>query len=184
MLTNYNHLAAVLDPPRPILNFKEVIEYSSLAEFDILRDTRGTVQSHIWAQPSYQTAMAYYFKIKYAWEEIKRLNVEITRLWTFICDDKALHSQVIKTLWTTDPGLATVLSHQWELLAQLNLVHLACLNSAGRLPGYTGAVQCGTRKGHSSPIGDVYSQVQRADDLGCVETDAGLLGEEFLGIAI
>ena len=35
-LTNYNCLAAALDPPQPILNFKEVIEYSSLAEFDIL----------------------------------------------------------------------------------------------------------------------------------------------------
>jgi len=183
-LTNYNRLAAALDPPRPILNFKEVIEYSSLAEFDILRDTRGTVQSRIWAQPSYRTAMAYYFKVKCARAEIKRLNVEITRLRTFIRDDEALHSQVIKTLRTTNPGLATVLSHQWELRAQLNLIHLARLDSAGRLHGYTGAVQCGTRKGHSSPVGDVYSQVQRADDLGHVETDAGLLGEEDLQDAL
>ena len=124
--------------------------------------------------------MAYSFKIKCAREEIKWLNVEITQLWTFIRDDKALHSQVIKTLQTTDPGLATLLLHQWELCAQLNLVHLARLDSAACLPGYTGAVQCGMRKGHSSPISDVYSQVQRADDLGHVEMDTGLLGEENL----
>ena len=106
--------------------------------------------------------------------------MEITQLQTFIHDDKALHSQVIKTLQTTDPRLATVLSHQWELCAQLNLVHLVHLDSAAHLSGYTGAVQCGTHKGHSSPASDVYSQVQRTDDLGHIEMDRGLLDEEDL----
>jgi hypothetical protein len=108
-LTNYN---IAQDPPQPTLDFKEVIEYSSLTEFDILWNTHGSVQSCIWTQPSYQAAMAYYFKMKCACEEIKQLNVEITRLQTFVHDDGILHSQAIKTFQTTDPGLMTVMSHQ------------------------------------------------------------------------
>lgn len=138
-----------MDPPRPALNFKEIIEYSSLAEFDILRDTRGTVQSRIWAQPSYRAAMAYYFKMKCARKEIKRLNIEITRLRSFIRDDTALHSYTITALRSTNPGLATVLSHQWELRARVNLVHLARLNALACIPGYTGTTACGMRIGQS-----------------------------------
>jgi hypothetical protein len=184
-LTNYNRLAIALDPPRPTLNFKEVIEYSSLAKFDILQDTRGIVRDRIWAQPSYRVVMAYYFKMKCAREETKRLNVEITRLRTFIRDDSALHSQAIKTLQVTDPGLATVLSHWWKLQAQVNRVHLARLDATARLPGYTGAIGCGVRHGHLSPVGDVDSQTQGADvPLGQVDIEAGRLDEEQLQDAL
>jgi len=48
-LDAYNCLAHALEPPHPQLNFKDIIEYSSLAEFDLLRDTRGSVQMRPWA---------------------------------------------------------------------------------------------------------------------------------------
>ena len=52
-LNTYNRLVKTLNPPRPSLDFKEVLDYSSLAEFDLLRDTRGTVQTRVWAQPAW-----------------------------------------------------------------------------------------------------------------------------------
>jgi len=70
-LDTYNRLAKTLNPPRPSLDFKEVLDYSSLAEFDLLRDTRGTVQTRIWAQPAYRVAMGLHFKRKCARGEIK-----------------------------------------------------------------------------------------------------------------
>jgi len=151
-LNNYNHLAQTLDPPRPPLDFQEVILYSSLAEFDLLRDNRNTVQNRIWAQPSYRAAMALYFKMKCAQAEIKWLNVEITRLRTFIHDDTALHLQVINSLQAHEHGLAAALSHQWELRAKVNLVHLTRLNATACLPGYTGDHDCGVRKGGHAPV--------------------------------
>ncbi|KIM72931.1 hypothetical protein PILCRDRAFT_80145, partial [Piloderma croceum F 1598] len=151
-LNNYNRLVRTLDPPRPPLDFQDVVLYSSLAEFDLLRDNRNTIQNRIWAQPSYRAAMALYFKMKCAQEEIKRLNVEITRLQTFIRDDTALHLRVINSLQAHEHGLAATLSHQWELRAKVNLVHLTRLNAAACLPGYTGDHGCGVRKGGHAPV--------------------------------
>jgi hypothetical protein len=70
-LDTYNRLAKTLDPPRPSLDFKEVLDYSSLAEFDLLRDTRGTVQTRVWAQPAYRAAMGLHFKRECARREIE-----------------------------------------------------------------------------------------------------------------
>lgn len=142
-LTNYNRLAKTLDPPRPDLNFQEVLLYSSLAEFDLLRDTRNTVQSRVWAQPAYRIAMACYYKVRCARVELKRANAEIMRLRTFIRDDTALHEGVINSLFVTDHGLSVVLSHRWELRSAVNHIHLARLNAITNLPGYTGSRVCG-----------------------------------------
>lgn len=167
-LDNYNRLAKSLEPPRPPLDFNKVIEYSSLAEFDLLRDTSSDVQSRIWAQPAYRAAMGLYFKTKCALEELKRLNIEITRLRTSIRDEAALHLLTIKALQVSNSGLATVLSHSWDLRDQINCVHLARLNSLTSLAGYTGSHNCGTRKGHlaTQPVRDeeVPLRAHRVDD--------------------
>ncbi|KAJ7880617.1 hypothetical protein B0H14DRAFT_3767311 [Mycena olivaceomarginata] len=64
-----------------------VVEYTFLADFDILRDTRAEVRSRPWTRPAYQLAMDRYFKILRAREEIKKLNVEIPRMVTWIRDE-------------------------------------------------------------------------------------------------
>ena len=150
-LDTYNRLAKTLNPPRPSLDFKEVLDYSSLAEFDLLRDTRGTVQSRVWAQPAYRGAMGLYFKMKCAHGEIKRLNIEITRLRTFIRDDEMSHSKSIDAIQHSDPGLAAVIAYQWALRREVNCIHLARLSAIAHLPGYTGSQGCGVRKGHLQP---------------------------------
>ncbi|KAJ7894664.1 hypothetical protein B0H14DRAFT_3854252 [Mycena olivaceomarginata] len=86
-IDNYNAAACLLDPPMPHLTWKQVVEYVFLADFDILRDTRAEVQSHPWTRPAYQLAMDRYFKILRAREEIKRVNVEIPRMVTWIRDE-------------------------------------------------------------------------------------------------
>lgn len=154
-LTNYNRLAKTLEPPREDLNFQEILHYSSLAEFDLLRDTRNTVQNHIWTQPKYRAAMAAYYKVQCAHSEIKRANIEITRLRTFIRDDTALHLTVIDSLHISNPGLSAVLAHRWELQSAVNDVHLRRLNSVANLPGYTGGQGCGVRVGSLSVAHDL-----------------------------
>jgi hypothetical protein len=71
----------------PSLTWEQVVEYTFLADFDVLRDTRVEVQSRPWTRPAYRLAMDTYFKIERAKEEITRLNIEIRQLITWIRDE-------------------------------------------------------------------------------------------------
>ena len=64
------------------------MEYAFLSDFDLLSDTRSDVRLKIWAKPASQV-MDQYFKMERAREEIARLNIEIPRLTTYICDEEA-----------------------------------------------------------------------------------------------
>lgn len=174
----YNRLAKTLDPPRPNLDFKEILEYSSLAEFDLLRDTRGTVQSQVWAQPAYRAAMSLYFKMKCARGEIKRLNIEITRLRTFIRDDESSYSHTIHTIKSSDPGLSAVLTHQLKLHHEINHIHLARLAAISGEVGYTGSQNCGVRKGHMAP--DLVSSLTERMVAVGMDEDEDLSDDEVL----
>ncbi|KAJ7796124.1 hypothetical protein B0H14DRAFT_3093428 [Mycena olivaceomarginata] len=79
--------AVPLDPPLASLTWEQVVEYTFLADFDILRDTRAEVQSRPWTRPAYRLAMDTYFKIERAREELVRLNIEIRRTMTWIRDE-------------------------------------------------------------------------------------------------
>ncbi|KAJ7429411.1 hypothetical protein B0H11DRAFT_2409247 [Mycena galericulata] len=86
-IERYNTAASSLHPPMPHLSWEQVVDYAFLADFDILRDTRAEVQSRPWTRPAYRLSMDRYFKILRAREEIKRLNVEIPRVVTWIRDE-------------------------------------------------------------------------------------------------
>ncbi|KAJ7885831.1 hypothetical protein B0H13DRAFT_1889454 [Mycena leptocephala] len=86
-IDSYNSAAVLLHPPMPHLTWEQVVEYAFLTDFDILRDTCAEVQSRPWTRPAYRLAMDRYFRILRAREEIKRLNVEIPRVVTWIRDE-------------------------------------------------------------------------------------------------
>ncbi|KAJ6600993.1 hypothetical protein DFH09DRAFT_1243004 [Mycena vulgaris] len=86
-IDRYNTAAVLLNPPMPHLTWEQVVEYTFLADFDILRDTRAEVRAWPWTRPAYRLAMDHYFKILRAREEIKRLNIEIPRVITWIRDE-------------------------------------------------------------------------------------------------
>ncbi|KAJ7822559.1 hypothetical protein B0H14DRAFT_2271758, partial [Mycena olivaceomarginata] len=83
-IDRYNVAAIALDPPLASLTWEQVVEYTFLADFDILRDTRAEVQSRPWTRRVYRLAMDTYFKIEHAREELVRLNIEIRRTMTWI----------------------------------------------------------------------------------------------------
>ncbi|KAJ7876438.1 hypothetical protein B0H13DRAFT_2236010 [Mycena leptocephala] len=80
-LDRYNAAAAALDPP-------DVIDFTFLADFDILRDPEGNAALRPWATPGARELMDTHFKIERAKEEIHRLNIEIRRLVTYIRDER------------------------------------------------------------------------------------------------
>lgn len=134
-----------LNPPRPTLDWDQVVEYTFLADFDLLRDTRQDIRSRPWATPAARLAMDSYFKVLRAAEEIERLNVEIPRLTTFMRDEEAYLLAKEIELASTDP----VLAHQVQIyrMQRGRFIghHTTILNQLAALPGFTGGSFFGVR---------------------------------------
>ena len=145
-LDRYNTHASKLIPPRPQLTWKEIVEYSFLGKFTLLRSSRSDIREQKWTQPAHREAMVKYFKYLRAREEIDRLNVEIRRLWTAIHDEAAQTSRVIGELSVGDPPLAAELRKRWALRSSVNGVHLSRLRRIQSMPGFLGDCSVGVRE--------------------------------------
>ncbi|KAG2051489.1 hypothetical protein BDR06DRAFT_983575 [Suillus hirtellus] len=143
-LQRYNKYAAEMMPPRPSLDWNQIVEYSFLAEFDLLCDSNGQIQTKWWVNPLYRQASAQYFDRVCAQEELERLNVEVGCLMTKICDDTIYYPNTIAILSTEDPPLASELSRQWEQLLSVNSWHQQCIHQIQTLHGYSGPRWPGT----------------------------------------
>ncbi|KAJ7869760.1 hypothetical protein B0H14DRAFT_2727000, partial [Mycena olivaceomarginata] len=152
-LTTYNKAAKALSPPRDQLQWADVIAHTSLAEFDLLRDTRTDVRAQPWAQPARREAMVLYFGIKRAKEELIRLNVEIRRLITFMYDEHVdLHRAVAANL-IINPPLAAELSERWLHATRISTAVCRRLVETSNLNGFTGNLFPGSREGRDTELG-------------------------------
>lgn len=150
----YNQAASQLNPPRPPLTWVSVLNAVTLADFDLLRDTRTDIRSLPWAEPSRREATRLYFGIKRAREEIIWLNVEIKRLLTFMMDNHIDYYRAISANIMVNPSLARELSVDWEYQDRINNGIARRLLQASRLPGFTGSLLVGTRTGRDSSLRD------------------------------
>ncbi|OBZ74171.1 hypothetical protein A0H81_06337 [Grifola frondosa] len=151
-LTEYNRCAAALSPPRPQIAWGDLMEMASLAEFDILRDARHDIRMLPWAQRQNRQAMNTYFNVKRAREEIERLNVEISRLFTAMLDEHADFQRGISESRASNPALAHELLLRWRYRDRLNGKVAEWLYKTSQLPGFTGNVQNGRRVGRSAAL--------------------------------
>ncbi|KIJ59026.1 hypothetical protein HYDPIDRAFT_101528, partial [Hydnomerulius pinastri MD-312] len=62
-ITRYNMQAATLNPPRPQISWKEIVDYSFLSEFDLLCLLCADVHNDDWARPAHQEATVKFFKL-------------------------------------------------------------------------------------------------------------------------
>lgn len=152
-LRNYNNAAAQLNPPREQLSWESVINAGSIADLDILRDTRQDIRSLIWAQPSHREGMVLYFGIKRAKEEILRLNVEIERLLTFLYDSHVDFYLAISRNIIPNPALAFELSEQWRYQDRISEDVVQRLVQTSHLDGFSGRLSiAGTRVGRDPTL--------------------------------
>ncbi|KAF7356780.1 hypothetical protein MVEN_01013300 [Mycena venus] len=148
----YNAAATVLNPPRNPLSFIEVLQTASLAEFDILRDTRNDIRKLPWTNPARREAASLYFGIQRAKEEIIRLNVEISRLLTFMFDEHIDYYQAIQDTYLINPDLAHELSDRWVYRSRINESIIDRLIKTSRLPGFSGHLFPGQRVGREPSL--------------------------------
>ncbi|KAJ3802985.1 hypothetical protein GGU11DRAFT_849655 [Lentinula aff. detonsa] len=151
-VTTYNDAAAELG--RPQLTWDQVIEYSFLSDFDLLRDARRDVRSELWSQPAGRLALDQYYKLLRAPEEILRLNKEIRSFITYIHEETAYIRLKAEEIRQTDPLLSIqIIKHGWER-GRCNEMHLIRLRKLEKMPGFTGSLTPGR--------GALYPLVQAA----------------------
>ena len=149
-LQQYNDAAAMLNPPRDPLTWSTILKAATVADFDLLRDTRTDIRYLPWTEPSRREATTFYFGIKRAREEIVRLNVEITRLLTFMFDTHIDYYRAIQRYIIEDPPLARSLSQQWQYQDRINEKVVSKLVQASQLRGFTGKLSIGSRIGRDA----------------------------------
>ncbi|KAF8217890.1 hypothetical protein K438DRAFT_1901005 [Mycena galopus ATCC 62051] len=123
-IDRYNEVALAMAPPMPTLSWDEVVNYGFLAEFDILRDTRDSIRSRPWTRRNYRLAMDSYFKILRAREEIKRLNIEIRQVVTWINDEGLILRKKEEEYKASNPHLAVQISRYRLQRSRSDTIHM------------------------------------------------------------
>lgn len=152
-LSRFNLQAAALVPPRPQLTWKDIVEYSFLGEFDLLRQSRSDIRTLDWTKPAHREATVKYFKLQRAREEIQRLNIEIHRLRTAIHDEELTVNATINSLLVSNKPVGLELQRQWRSRAAINAAHLFRLDRIMSQAGFSGKRGLGTRLNGTSSHG-------------------------------
>lgn len=169
-----------MTPPRPPLSWKEIVDYSFLAEFDLLRHSREDIRHQPWAQVARREAMVKYFKLCRAQEEVVRLNIEIRRLRTSIHDEAAHMVQTISHLSLTNPPLATELQKRWRLHNSVNHLHIQHLNAVEDSTSFTGLRGIGKRSGFERE-NNFRSGMVGVDEVRMVDVEQQIAGQDIPG---
>ncbi|KAJ7473405.1 hypothetical protein FB451DRAFT_1035558 [Mycena latifolia] len=153
-IERYNTAAMLLVPPMAQLTWEQVVDYAFLADFDILRDTRAEIQSRPWMRPAYRVMMDRYFRTLRAKEEIRRLNIEIKRVVTWIHDEDLVLRQKAVALMAVegkmeeeiqaDQGMALQLRLYRERRGRFDDGHMRRFRALAKTPGFTGSLVPGT----------------------------------------
>jgi hypothetical protein len=171
----YNRQAALLDPPRDPVDINQILEYSFISEFDLLRLSREDIREKPWVQTGNREAMARHFRIKAAHDEIKRLNVEIRRLVTSIADEQKDMIDMIKLITQTDQPLATEIERRWSLRQAFSEDHINQVFKLATKDGFSGSIVPGTRLGRMNEGDRSLPEVQANEN---VHDLAGELSED------
>ncbi|THU80673.1 hypothetical protein K435DRAFT_823619 [Dendrothele bispora CBS 962.96] len=117
----YNKAARALDPPKPQLSWSDIMDYTFLSEFDILRHTREDIRQ----RPSR--------------EELQRLHVEIQHLFTYMKEEEDFLLKAESVISAKHPAFAHQIKSHWLERGRFNEVHrkrlLKVMILSGRGPG-------------------------------------------------
>ncbi|KAI0734100.1 hypothetical protein BC629DRAFT_526102 [Irpex lacteus] len=143
-LDNYNKQAVLLKPPRPKLRWEDLVNLSSVGDFDLLRNARQDIRQLKWADPVHREATRLYFNIERAKEELVRCNIEIRRLLTWMRDEHFDYCRAIAQTMIPNFPLAHELSLRWVQQDRINARLARRLKQVSELPGFTGELRLST----------------------------------------
>lgn len=138
-----------MSPPKPLLDWDAVVEYSYLSQFELLRDCRRDIRLQPWAAPAARLISQSYLKAHRAEEEIRRLNIEVRRLFTWLKDE---YWRLKASRDCADPLIAKEIDRMIERHVEMGGVQQQRLLQIIALPGYSGsALEGGRQKGATGP---------------------------------
>lgn len=187
-ITIYNDCAAACTPPRPTLDAKQLLDYAYLGDFELLRHSRHGILDKPWAKPLAREVSVIYFKLERAKEEVKRLNVELKRLTTYMTEEEAfLHHHCLR-LTSDDPLLSLQVHLKLTRFEYVNGLHRAKIATIEAMDGFSGDTSIGRRNGIVSTEPRMRGmslsereedELRELEDLGeDDDDDKGLLGED------
>ena len=183
-ISKYNKLASQMNPPAPTLEWKDIVNYTFISEFDMLHHmySHADILSCPWALQANRELTGRYFKVLGAKEEIVWLNVELRHLHTGMVDEQVLLKGVAASLSETNPALAAELRVVYDTCLRINQVHMARLKATIALPGYNGPMDCGVH--HQDACTDkLHDTATRTNDASMEplngSEDAAHLGPEI-----
>ena len=169
-LRKYNAAAKAIN--RPQLDWSNISMYGSLAEFELLRESREDIQSAPWADVKNRQAAVHSLRIERAKEEREWLNVEIQRLIMYMHDDETDLQHAIKVSDSQDPLLIPELRRIQARQVRMNNIHHANIRRISLLPCFTGSLEAGQAverthlPGCSVDLGATHSVAARQVDEG------------------
>jgi len=137
----------LVEPPRPVLDSTELLEYTQLGHFAFLKDSRYNVNQQPWALRLGREAMDAHFKLCRAPEEITRVTAEACRLATWMIDEEEFVNSVVNRLTQSNPALAIPLRRRLRFLVSMNSIHRHRLAKLQCHPDFKGNISSGIRKG-------------------------------------
>ncbi|KIK21164.1 hypothetical protein PISMIDRAFT_12430 [Pisolithus microcarpus 441] len=129
--------------PRHQLHWDEVVEYTFLSEFDLLRDSQQDVSQQPWTMPAARLMMDWYFKKCHALEEVQHLNVEICCFITYVQDEDRYLRRCEEQLRATHGPLAHQISIRRNVHGRFDTLHLKHLYNISQLHGFNGMLTPG-----------------------------------------
>ncbi|KAA1473373.1 hypothetical protein DENSPDRAFT_765398, partial [Dentipellis sp. KUC8613] len=140
-LAKYNAAAKKLD--RPSLEWKDISTYGGLAEFELLRECREDIRAQPWTDSRNRQAAVHTLRLERAGEERDRLNIEIRRLATWMCDEERQLRQCVNHLKSKNPHLAAHVATIEAQTLRVNDTHRFRLREIAALPCFTGRIDPG-----------------------------------------
>ncbi|KAJ7058287.1 hypothetical protein C8F01DRAFT_1220566 [Mycena amicta] len=165
-LERYNSAATAMVPVKPTLSWEQVVDYTFLSDFDLLRDENG-LDGQRWAEPMFRFIMDSFFKVERAREEVKRLNIEIRRVVTWIGDERQYLQDKERGLREAgNVALAIQLRRYGQQRGIFGAAHMQKFYQLAKNPGFTGSLKPGMAiGGMEPPVGEMEMDEEVAETL-------------------
>lgn len=170
-----------MSPPAPTLQWRDVVTYSFVGEFNLLRNaySRHDILTALWTTPRNREIAAKHFKIIRTREELKRADAELCRLETSIELERWEYELAIRATTPHNAVLAAELRAQLRSHRRVQAVHLARIRRIRALPGYLGGSEmCPPSGGRSREVWDAANLRGADEDSATDSAPAGALDDD------
>ncbi|KAF9440847.1 hypothetical protein P691DRAFT_767150 [Macrolepiota fuliginosa MF-IS2] len=127
----------------PQLTWDQVLDYTFLADFNLLHGSQDDIHAHPWANQSLHLYMDSWFKIKQAEEEIRWLNIKICWVITHLHNEQQFLTNMESKVAQVDPPLVFQIRKYHLLQTHFAEQHMQCFQKLAALPGFTGSIKLG-----------------------------------------